>query len=223
MKNEAASLKDQFDTLGRQAGLTLIELLVALLVGALAISIVLSLLKNAYRLSGQVKSAQESRVFVTEFVNRFHDDLASAGYRSFKYASDNDPAEDCMPLCMPREPFMPLTISNEVVRDVSSHAFDMQRVVYEVRRIDPPRSTAYAQEYGVFKTKQVNGQDAFARTDANELVLAGLPTSESFQCRRFINPNNGALTLLECSLSVYKSNQNANTETYKIEARLENF
>ena len=223
MKNEAASLKYQVDTLGRQFGLTLIELLVALLVGALAISIVLSLLKNAYSLSGQVKSAQESRVFVTEFVNRFHDDLASAGYRSFRYGSDINQAEDCMPLCIPREPLMPLTMSNEVVRDVASHAFDMQRLVYEVRRIDPPRSKAYTQEYGVFKTKQLNQQDAYARSDSNQLVLAGLPTSESFQCRRFINLNNAALTLLECILIVYKSKQNADTETYKIEARLENF
>jgi prepilin-type N-terminal cleavage/methylation domain-containing protein len=198
-------------SLRSQEGLTLIELLVALLVGALAISIVLSLLKNAYRLSGQIKTSQESRLFVTEFINRFQDDVASAGYS--KRGNFHAP--------IPSEPYLPLTLKSKVIKEFISDEID-QTIVYEIKQIAPSSSKAHAQEYGIFKTKQINEQDAFARTDSNQLVLAGLPTVDSFQCLGFFNPKNEALMLLECSLSIYKSNQNADTETYKIVARFEN-
>jgi len=209
--------------MSQELGFSLLELLVSLLVGAMAISIVLGLLKNAYRVSDDVKRSQENRLHVTEFVKRFHDDIASAGYRSFKYSPDKAAGSVCMPLCLPNEPMLPLTLQGELVNDLVAGTYDLQTITYQVRRLEPPRSAAHPVEYGVFKTKAVNRLEAYTDSDSNQLVLAGLPAQDSFECRRFLNPNNGSVTLLECVLRVYSSMQRDDIETFSIVAKLENF
>jgi hypothetical protein len=201
-------MKSQTARSKKQTGFSLIELLVALLVGSMAIALVLVLLKNAYRVAGEVKLTRDNKVLVSEFVKVFHEEVAASGYKIDQdlQTPDSNPKD--------------LIFWNQIVDELpftSASRVINQRVAYEVRRIQPARGTFHADEFGLFKTKMLGGVEQVGSSDINQLVLAGLPSQKAFECVESIDKFTWV-----CTLQVYRSMNAAGVDVYKIIARIEN-
>ena len=202
--------------LRRSQGFTLVELLVTLVVGVIAVAIVLTLLKNAYSLSDQLKLKLDSQTYLNMFIKNFHEDIESAGYMDF---SKNSPSEglsassaDCPTSICVSDGDIKLQTNL-----LDSGQFRVtENIEYVIKKIDPARSTSHPNELGVYKFRKINGVFTYAQSDSNALVLAGL---KSFTCDPY-NPSGPKV--VACHLTVYRSATKDDVDTFNVYAINEN-
>lgn len=201
--------------LAKNKGFTLIELLVTLVVGTIAVSILLSILKNAYLLSDQLKLKLDSQTYVNTFIKNFHEDVESAGYVDFSKQDLNGSqlnSGNCLSSICVADGDIKLKTN---LLDTSQFRVT-ENIEYVVKKIDPPRSTIHPDELGIFKYRAINGVSVYGQSDSNTLVLAGV---KSFNCSLDDTSNP---KVVDCHLTVYKSMLKSDTDTFKIYAINEN-
>jgi prepilin-type N-terminal cleavage/methylation domain-containing protein len=198
--------------LRKNRGFTLIELLVTVVVGSIAVAILLSILKNAYGLSGQLKLKLDSQTYVSSFIKNFHEDIEAAGYVDFSKTDLNPASSTCASsLCV---------ASNDIQIQTNLLNSGLYRVTeqieYVVKPISPARSVIHPDELGIYKYININGVFNVAQTDSNALVLAGV---KSFTCSPY---NANGPKVVDCNLIVYRSLISADTDSFEFYAINEN-
>jgi prepilin-type N-terminal cleavage/methylation domain-containing protein len=201
-------------------GFTLIELLVSLLVGTIAIAVVLTLLKTAYGLAGQIKLQLDDKLYVREFVKTFHEDVSSAGYVDLTKppnAGDASLSADCKSLCLDSKNPLRLRLRSDLI-DVANERVS-HLIEYEVKKIDPVRSIRHPNEMGIYKYTTIRGVYQYGQSDGNRLVLAGV---ESFYCDPINFLGVASTKTLKCRLAVFRSMNKDDLDIFEVYATNEN-
>ena len=198
--------------LNRHKGFTLIELLVTLVIGSIGVAILLTIMKNAFGLSDQLKLKLDSQTYVNAFINNFHDDVESAGYVDYSTTDLNSSSVNSASSICPPD-------SNDILIQTSipeSGAYRVdERILYVKKIINPSRSLIHPGELGIYKYVNINGIYNVGQSDANALVLAGV---KSFNCSC---PKDGPM-VVDCKLTVYRSLMSDDTDTFEIYASNDN-
>ena len=194
----------------------MVELLVTLVVGVIAVSIVLTLLKNAYGLSGQLKLKLDSQTYVNAFIKQFHEDVESAGYVDFSKSLSGN-LQSTIDLDCP----VSICVSDANIK-LNTNLLDSgqfrvaERIEYVIKKIDPVRSTLHPDELGIYKYRMIDGVSIYGQSDSNALVLAGV---KAFTCEPY-TPN--LLKVVECHLTVYRSMMKDDVDSFDLYAINEN-
>lgn len=194
----------------------MVELLVTVVVGVIAVSIVLSLLRNAYGLSDQLKLKLDSQTYVNAFIKNFHEDVESAGYVDFSKNLSGD-LQSTVSLDCP----ISICVSDTDIK-LNTNLLDSgqfrvtEQIEYVIKKIDPVRTTLHPDELGIYKFRKINGVSIYGQSDSNALVLAGV---KSFTCEPYTP---ALLKIVECHLTVYRSMMKDDVDSFDLYAINEN-
>jgi type II secretory pathway pseudopilin PulG len=196
-------------------GMTLVELITSLLISSILISSVFFLTKMYKQNTNQLKQEIDTQLYVSNFINVFTTDIASAGYQ---------PIDSQLTVSIlekegnGKDKVIDVTYKQGYTVDKITIRYDIgtvTRTKVEYSLIDFKRSNARPNEKAIIKSKE-NHNDITKGVQFNsigvinnEIILAGV---EDFQCRQSINPEpthpNAAVRGLNCTLTIYKTAEN---------------
>jgi type II secretory pathway pseudopilin PulG len=195
-------------------GMTLVELITALLISSILISSVFFLTKMYKQNTNQLKQEIDTQLYVSNFINGITTDIASAGYQPIdsqltisileKEGSGKDKVID-------------VTYKQGYTVDKITMRYDISpttRTIVEYSLVDFKRSNTRPDEKAILKKKTNHGDTSKGNFYSVDVVKDALyiPGVKDFQCRQSINPEpshpNAAVRGLNCTLTIYKTAEN---------------
>jgi len=219
-------------------GMTLVELITALLISSILISSVFFLTKMYKQNTNQLKQEIDTELYVSNFINGITTDIASAGYQ---------PIDSQLTISIlekegiGKDKVIDVTYKQGYTVDKITMRYDISpttRTIVEYSLVDFKRSNARPDEKAILKKKTNHGDTSKGNFYSVDVVKDALyiPGVKDFQCRPSINPEpshpNAAVRGLSCSLTIYKTAEasivgpgyagNLDTKTYEFYAKATN-
>jgi prepilin-type N-terminal cleavage/methylation domain-containing protein len=196
-----------------QAGMTMVELIAAMLISSILISSVYFLLKSFKQNSNQIKQEIDTQILTTNFISVFSNEIASAGYQpidsllqtSIFTPEVSNPAQVVNVTFSQNYSINTITVRYDVSRTTR------QVITYRIGTLN--RSSLRPNEKVIYKSKMQYSNyplNRFQSTSVfnDQIALSGI---EDFECIPSINPSpvnaNGSIRGLNCILSMYTSTE----------------
>lgn len=212
--------------INKQKGMTLVELLTAMLISSILISSVYFLLKSFRQNSNQLKNEIDTQVYTTNFISIFTSEIASAGYQpidSYLQTSIFTPE-----FSNPSQVINIIFDQNYSVKSITIrydvNQFARQIIKYEVKK-NINRTPLIPNEKAIYKTKTLysyypSNRLTSSTVFSDQIALAGV---EDFECVPSTNPTpvniNASIRGLNCSLSMFTSTESLNMGSSQLNLR----